>query len=182
VKGPDFLGIGAARAGSSWLYAVLERHPALWLPPVKELHYFDNLRHNKRHYRFLRMRLAAGLGGGRRLSLWDARYFLGRRSDEWYCRLFDPGRRRGLITGEITPAYSVLDERLLARIRALNPQVKLIFCMRDPVVRTWSSVMKKTMRKGGPLPSLDLVLQHSGDGAVSSGCFSRTSGKDRCRS
>lgn len=38
---PDFLGIGAQKAGSTWLHANLGRHPQLFLPPEKELHYFD---------------------------------------------------------------------------------------------------------------------------------------------
>jgi hypothetical protein len=38
---PDFLGIGAQKAGTTWLYQVLRVHPGVWLPPVKELHYFD---------------------------------------------------------------------------------------------------------------------------------------------
>jgi hypothetical protein len=44
-RGPDFLVIGAQRAGTTWLHQVLRRHPSLWLPPVKELHYFDKLSH-----------------------------------------------------------------------------------------------------------------------------------------
>ena len=40
-SGPDFLIVGAQRAGTTWLHRVLRQHPALWLAPVKELHYFD---------------------------------------------------------------------------------------------------------------------------------------------
>ncbi len=44
---PDFLGLGAQRAGTTWLDALLRGHPALWLPERrKELHYFD--RHHER--------------------------------------------------------------------------------------------------------------------------------------
>ena len=38
---PDFLCVGAQKAGTSWLYQQLEPHPDFWMPPVKELHYFD---------------------------------------------------------------------------------------------------------------------------------------------
>lgn len=38
---PDFLGIGAQKAGSTWLHANLVLHPQLYLPEAKELHYFD---------------------------------------------------------------------------------------------------------------------------------------------
>ncbi|MBP8646382.1 MAG: sulfotransferase [Syntrophobacteraceae bacterium] len=39
---PNFLGIGAQRAGTTWLHAQLRSHPAIYLPPRrKELHFFD---------------------------------------------------------------------------------------------------------------------------------------------
>ena len=34
-------GIGAAKAGTTWLYRYLAAHPEVRLPAVKELHYFD---------------------------------------------------------------------------------------------------------------------------------------------
>ena len=47
---PDFLCIGAQKAGTTWLYDNLKKHPDLGLPDVKELHYFDSreriLNHN----------------------------------------------------------------------------------------------------------------------------------------
>jgi hypothetical protein len=39
---PDFLGIGAQKAGTSWLWENLRRHPEVFVPERKELHYFDN--------------------------------------------------------------------------------------------------------------------------------------------
>jgi hypothetical protein len=39
---PDFLVIGAQKAGTSWLYKNLCCHPELYLPETKELHYFDS--------------------------------------------------------------------------------------------------------------------------------------------
>ena len=38
---PDFLGIGVQKAGTSWLYKNLRCHEELFLPDLKELHYFD---------------------------------------------------------------------------------------------------------------------------------------------
>lgn len=147
LLGPDFIGVGAPRSGSSWIYEVLSRHPAIWLPPIKELHYFDDPA-RKRYYRFLRMRMISGFWINRPLSLWDLHYFLGRPSDEWYCGLFEPGRQRGQMTGEITPAYSVLGEKEFVRMRELNQRVKLIFIMRDPIMRCWSAVMKQRRMQG----------------------------------
>ena len=41
--GPDFVCIGAPKSGTTWLYRNLNTHPSIWIPAVKELHYFDAL-------------------------------------------------------------------------------------------------------------------------------------------
>ena len=43
ASGPDFLCIGAQKAGTGWLYEQLRHHPDFWMPPMKELHYFDRI-------------------------------------------------------------------------------------------------------------------------------------------
>jgi len=164
MAGPDFICIGAQRAGTSWLYAVLERHPAFWLPPIKELHFFDDplLGNGSRYYRFIRMRLVAGLGQRRPLSAWDVRYFLHKRDDAWYCSLFEPGKRRGLLTGELTPSYATLEEKAFARMRAINPAIKIIFIMRDPIMRSWSSVLKSRQKHGAQdVLTPEIAIDHS---------------------
>lgn len=42
---PHFLGIGAQKAGTSWLYENLRCHPDLYLPDQKELHFWDRRYH-----------------------------------------------------------------------------------------------------------------------------------------
>jgi len=42
---PDFLGIGAQKAGTTWLYENLRCHPGIFLSHPKELHYFDETFH-----------------------------------------------------------------------------------------------------------------------------------------
>ena len=39
--GPDFLGIGTTRSGTTFLHHHLRAHPRVWLPPQKELHYLS---------------------------------------------------------------------------------------------------------------------------------------------
>jgi hypothetical protein len=41
---PNFLFIGADKAGSTWLFRVLQAHPACFVPPAKDIYFFD------RHY------------------------------------------------------------------------------------------------------------------------------------
>ncbi len=38
---PRFLVIGAQKAGTTWLDRNLRTHPQIWVPPEKEIHYFD---------------------------------------------------------------------------------------------------------------------------------------------
>jgi hypothetical protein len=163
--GPAFLGIGAPRSGTTWLHAILSRHPDLWLPPIKELHYFDSIdptldegfRTHRRGYRWLRH-------GGDRLTHYlaypispfvrrlrgrvkpvpgfDARYFFGDGSLDWYCSLFETGRRAGKLPGEITPAYSMLSTETIRRVHALNPDMKLIMILRNPMDRVWSNMAR----------------------------------------
>jgi hypothetical protein len=38
---PNFLGIGAARSGTTWLSDQLRNHPNIFLPDIKSVHYFD---------------------------------------------------------------------------------------------------------------------------------------------
>jgi hypothetical protein len=38
---PSFLGIGAQRSGTSWLYEQLKNHPDIFMPERKEIHFFD---------------------------------------------------------------------------------------------------------------------------------------------
>lgn len=60
---PDFLGIGAQKAGSSWLYENLRAHPDLYLPGQKELHFWD-----RRYHRSLRFYCRRFKEGGARLK------------------------------------------------------------------------------------------------------------------
>jgi hypothetical protein len=150
---PEFLGIGAQKSGTTWLHDNLARHPQVWLPPVKEIHYFD------RPHVSLGSRLfgqAERLCKGRTLLreaawgrvkstvesgdlAWAWRYALGRRSDEWYGSLFV--RRPGMVTGEICPGYARLPAEVIQRIRRLMPEGRIIYLLRHPIERAWSAAV-----------------------------------------
>jgi len=38
---PNFLFIGSAKCGSTWLYRALRAHPQIFVPPAKDIYYFD---------------------------------------------------------------------------------------------------------------------------------------------
>ncbi len=150
AKLPMFLGIGAQRSGSTWLHENLKPHPEIWLPPTKEIHYFNDLRDGPffcERYRS-KFRIRAGLTKNSILKgewsfadfKWDLKYLLMPRSDKWYTSLFSQGKH--LVAGEITPAYSTLSEDVVASIKKINPEMKIIFLMRDPIDRSWSHARK----------------------------------------
>jgi hypothetical protein len=184
-RGPGFLGIGAQKAATTWLDRCLRRHPSLWLPPIKELHYFDDPGAarpvlgrgwaGRRLRRQLAPRLRADLRFRDRIGLrWDARYFFGRRDDEWYLSLF-PGDSDA-VSGEITPDYSILDAGAVARVHRLLPEVKLIFLMRDPIDRSWSQIrmdVARTGRRAGEVAPDELI------GLARSGRIARRSDYER---
>lgn len=150
---PDFLGIGAQKAGTTWLHRNLQEHPQIWMPREKELHYFDEklklegglltrLRSDRPVDRRWRRQCASRF---RHLPnkeswkdlRWDLRYFFVPPNDKWYASLFEPGR--GKITGETTPDYSILDTDTIKHVHHIMPQAKVIFFMRNPIERPWSA-------------------------------------------
>ncbi len=131
---PDFLCVGAQKAGTSWLYRQLEPHPDFWMPPVKELHYLDNLNRTKRHRppRSKDERDTCFLESIKDLSM---------RSHidlEEYGQLFC--YKGPLLSGDISPAYSTLNDEIVERVVNHFPNVKVVFLARDPVERAWSQL------------------------------------------
>jgi len=149
--GPDFLCIGAHKAGTTWLYQQLKSHPDFWMPPIKELHYFDQLSRVKRatdppcrderDRRFLQQL--------RRLSA-EAEINL-----EHYGRLFEP--KAALLSGDVSPNYSTLPNDVIRRIIRYFPNLKVIFLARDPIERFWSHLsMEVHYRQIEPFDATDV--------------------------
>lgn len=149
--GPDFLCIGAQKTGTTWLHLNLKQRHDCWLPPFKELSYFNipraspvrSLISRRYPFRMARLQLAAAVVGklrGRqpRDLAWLARFVLLPRSDRWYRSLFrDTGDR---ISGEATPQYAAMPEARIRHARRMCPDARIVYILRDPIARSWSSV------------------------------------------
>ena len=70
-----------------------------------------------------------------------------------------------MIAGEVAPSYAVLDDDAFRRIHHMNAQIRLIFVMRDPVDRCWSTATN-AYRKGR---FSDLSLENFGLGQIKKG-------------
>jgi hypothetical protein len=165
-------GIGATKAGTSWLWDYLYGHDETYFPAVKELHYFDALEMGSGPFfrRDLEKRLA-GLqakraqgalrpfarqvleDGARWLGLFDGKT----PNDAGYLDFVGLGRTAARVVGDFTPAYSLLREATFCRMAGLAERVRFIFLMRDPVARMWSNIR---MQAGGDTSeeTLDTVL------------------------
>jgi hypothetical protein len=130
--GPDFLCIGAHKAGSTWLYQQLNSHPDFWMPPVKELHYFDQLSRVQRAAH-PRCKDERDLQFSKRLKSLSAQPGIDLAG---YGRLFEP--KGSLLSGDISPNYSTLSPNIIRQIIGYFPNLKVIFLARDPVERVWS--------------------------------------------
>lgn len=158
---PDFLVIGAQKAGTTWLDRNLRTHPQMWLPPEKEIHFFDLPRplpfaallfapkRAARHWAKARLvRDWAKVKAGEQSLGWYLRYYFQPRTRRWYQSLFRPAP--GRICGESTPRYATLSAVKIARIHRLMPHLKLIYVLRDPIDRMWSdAAMFQGIRFGG---------------------------------
>ena len=102
------------------------------MPPVKELHYFDQLSRVQRggHPRNRDDRDLRFLEGLKALSAKPGIDF------ENYEQLFE--LKASLLSGDISPNYSTLSNEVVKQILGYFPNLKIIFLARDPVERFWS--------------------------------------------
>jgi len=165
--GPDFLCIGAQKGGTRWLYDQLQLHPDFWMPPIKELHYFDRrgpspascalrLRSQEDIARTNRRQAQLAL---RPLDQRDVDFLEAYVHMRWwwkdvdaYARLF--ALKGDRLSGDVTPDYSALGERMIARIMRRLPKARVVFIARDPVERAWSHLTMH-MRRGTVPRGLD---------------------------
>jgi len=148
---PDFIGIGAQKAGTTWLHRNLQAHPQIHMPR-KEVHYFDRKIRDRsgvvsrligrsrdaeqwrRQVRQIPKQLAKSPSFQE--LRWNFRYYMRPYDDRWYAQIFESKKEK--VSGEITPAYSVLKKERIAHVHRLMPETKLIFFMRNPIERVWS--------------------------------------------
>lgn len=149
-----FMCIGAQKSGTTWLYEQLNRHDSVRMPPLKEIHYFDEIERGintfwlsrwfDRHWMNQRWRkihlyfLIKLLKFNYRDAIWFAKYLYGNRGFTWYDKLFDSATDK--VAGDITPDYLIIDRELVERIHQYYPNLKVILLMRNPIERKWSHI------------------------------------------
>ena len=137
---PNFVVIGAAKAGTTALYWYLAEHPEVFMSPVKETNYF-----------------AYGLDAEGRLLYGDPdvhRFPVKSLSE--YEKLF-AGADDAVAVGEASPIYLECPQAA-DRIRELLPESRLICGLRHPIDRAYSDYQMYLRRRGRRLePARDLT-------------------------
>ncbi len=162
TKGPAtpgvfLLGVGAQKAGTSWLHQQLHSRPDADFGVLKEYHVHD-ARTVPELARFRRLDVAIRRPGSWiQPRSWLRQWFI--RKPQRYVDYFSwllkrPRLRSGPVrlTGDITPSYAVLSAATLGEIRDAFTQrgipVRPVFLMRDPIERLISSQRMKLRKQG----------------------------------
>ena len=112
---PNLFLVGAAKAGTTSLYAELARHPEIYMSPMKEPHFFS------------RIEPAAQLGG----------FFPHVSDEDEYLALFE-GAGDEPVVGEASTSYLWDPPRPPSGSREAVPEAKILIVLRDPVERAYS--------------------------------------------
>jgi len=151
MKPTFILGLGAQKAGTSWLYNTLSKNDNVNLGFMKEYHVWD----------YVFSDLCADFKA--HVKKPDSPSIAMRRmmqaSPDVYTQYFQSLINAKVnVTGDITPSYSMIDQSGLEQIAAILTgagfNVKVIFLLRDPVERIWSAVrmeQRNRLRKGEQL-------------------------------
>jgi hypothetical protein len=155
---PDFVCIGAQKAGTTWLHRCLTKHPQVFPGKIKEVHYFDSLhmkqyadfnakRFRKAHLKLEKAKKKTKKKEGRASRReWLAQQRGATIDDAWYASLFADAAA-GQLCGDITPSYSLLPPEGIAHLLKLSPNVKVLFLVRDPIERAFSQIRMTIKRK-----------------------------------
>lgn len=161
-----FLCIGAQKAGTTWLYETLSRHPDIWLPPIKELHYFDEIYVPEGHYRARLKSFQNKVNNyieylekppykpyddntiHKRKEFFELCEFFLIKNDTDYRNYFIRNSGNAKVFGEMTPEYALLPTEGFDRIKSIFPDIHILFIIRDPIARAWSEFRMVANNRG----------------------------------
>jgi hypothetical protein len=166
MKKTFFLGVGAQKAGTTWLHRYLSRYPNFDFGKTKEYHVWDALyvKDCGKYLRYLP-----------RFSIRSTTQFEMQRVPGAYERYFKNKVKDDVnSTGDITPEYAGLEAKhfslIKKRLEDKGFDIKVVFLMRDPFERCWSQA-RMDKRKLGLTES---VVEYLGRAYTTHACSFRT--------
>ena len=125
IKYPNLIVVGAAKAGTSSLHAILSKHPNIHMSAIKEPHYML--------YDYFTDRRFNGPGDNEIIQNYI-------NDENAYRDLFI---KQTKINGETSPGYFSLPDYSIKNIKKHCNSPKIIICLRNPIERTYSAYMHK---------------------------------------
>ena len=161
-----FIGLGAMKAGTTWLYEYLRMNPEIHFSNLKEVHYFDVLNHpHDQHHLVSKVnRLHKFLDAVKQKSsneLSNAVNEFDKVSNEIRMYKNSDGKhkeykeflflnyKKQKLIGDITPSYCFSSKQVISEMLALANDVRFIFIMRDPIERLWSAIRMRAKQQTG---------------------------------
>jgi hypothetical protein len=138
---PDFFVIGPQRTGTTWIHENLRDHPDILWPRRKEIFFFSRL-DSPEHPKFESADIDWYLEQFRD-PLWMLPIKMAlslRRTRAPY---------RPCVIGEATASYAAMDPDLIDEVVTLNPRLRAIMMIRNPIDRAWSHAKKDLVRNRG---------------------------------
>ncbi len=176
------IGLGAQKAGTTWLYDYLRRHPEAHVPQCKEMHYFNAYFDPRAPAVRVRRGRLAQLDGAPMLRLAETAAAVGRHLPGVNMPKVSPGFLRGLVAmhaerdpdhraywrmmlrgwrgqrclADLTPDYDQMGRAQFAELAQTIPAARFLFILRDPVARAWSNLLMhhRMHAPGAPLDAL----------------------------
>lgn len=154
------IGLGATKAGTSWVHRYLSDHPDCYMRGIKELHYFDVLEGNGQGPD-MRAEHATRLKWLQKHPKQEAEHVIRQIVDheDWletfdgtmpndagYSRYLREGLGERKLVADITPAYGVMGGEGWRHMVKVEPQARFLYLLRDPVDRLWSHVRMAAQR------------------------------------
>ncbi|SMG08623.1 sulfotransferase family protein [Paracoccus sp. J56] len=171
---PDFLCIGAQKAGTTWLSQMLSQHPGVWTPPFKEAQFFNHRfieEHRKWlpwHFRRSRQNIEKRwTSRGQEVPAEVVSYMdrVTRQpmfTNHWYKLVFAPAPA-GTKAIDVTPEYSTLPQEGVDFVAKFLPRAKFVYIIRHPVDRAISQLKMNLTRKGRKPATVEEWLQEVED-------------------
>jgi hypothetical protein len=154
TRGTFLLGLGAQKAGTTWLHRYLLRSDAFRPGAMKEYHVWNAI-------------YGTDEGGAPAIEGEDTRLREELRSamistpDRYFDHFAQRLESLAGLTADLTPAYAALPEQALARNKSgfetRDIAFRALFLMRDPVERCWSAA-RMYRRKGIAVAGLDTAM------------------------
>ena len=132
------LGVGAQKAGTTWLYEYIKSDSKSNMGMLKEYHIWDAVLKPELCSNYLSKNPNSDIA---KFRLRHQMQFNLNAYENYFNSLINNEK---LITGDITPSYSVLsmNDFLYIKERIVNAgfNIKVVYLMRDPVQRCWSAM------------------------------------------